>query len=58
MSEKDYEDYEIAGDLSKLCTVDEEGVENVPCVSCGRKDLPLFTDYTCPECHKEEVESK
>lgn len=29
--------------------VDNE--ENVPCAACGRNDLPLHTDYKCPNCH-------
>jgi len=24
--------------------------ENAPCVKCGRKDLPLHTNYQCAEC--------
>lgn len=27
--------------------------ENYACKKCGRKDLPLFWDYRCPECHEE-----
>jgi len=25
--------------------------ENQPCAKCGRYDLPLHTDGTCPNCH-------
>lgn len=28
-------------------------VYEVPCVICGRRDLPLHTDNRCPNCHKE-----
>lgn len=30
---------------------DDEEPENVPCQKCGRTDLPLHTNYQCPECH-------
>ena len=33
-------------------TLVEQDDENMPCVACGRTDLPLFTDYRCPNCHK------
>ncbi len=23
---------------------------NAPCIACGRNDLPLHTDYKCPNC--------
>jgi len=26
--------------------------ENVPCITCGRKDLPLHVNYECPECYE------
>ncbi len=29
--------------------------ENVPCQKCGRDDLPLHTNYQCPECHTPET---
>lgn len=25
---------------------------NAACVGCGRSDLPLHTDYRCPDCHE------
>lgn len=30
----------------------EKDIKNMPCVSCGRKDLPLHADYKCPNCSK------
>ncbi len=28
----------------------EQEEENIPCVSCGRLDLPLHFNHQCPEC--------
>lgn len=34
----------------KVATIAIIEPENIPCVVCGRKDLPLHHDYKCPEC--------
>lgn len=30
---------------------------NVPCLECGRVDLPLHIDYRCPNCSKHQVDN-
>lgn len=32
----------------------EDRIENVPCVSCGRTDLPLHVNRRCGDCGPEE----
>ena len=39
--------------LSLFATDDKEP-ENVPCVKCGRTDLPLHVNRKCPECYAED----
>ena len=36
--------------------VEEEEVENVPCVKCGRTDLPLHYNRECSECFTPKEE--
>lgn len=43
--------------LDEQCK-DEEEVENIPCLDCGRTDLPLYTDYKCPNCSKYGKEDR
>ena len=31
---------------------------NEPCRKCGRTDLPLHTNYQCPECHTPSAHSE
>jgi len=30
---------------------DDPGDDNLPCIDCGRIDMPLHVDYRCPDCH-------
>lgn len=40
-----------------LSTYDPWAEENnMPCVECGNKKLPLHIDYKCPDCHPLENE--
>lgn len=40
---------------SKQEVIDQFNIEtlnsNYPCVNCARRDLPLHTDYRCPDCY-------
>ena len=37
------------GEWDEVC---EEVFANAPCATCGRYDLPLHTDYNCPNCYE------
>lgn len=39
-------------DWNRFGLVDREEADGHPCRDCGRTDLPLHTDYRCPECHE------
>lgn len=44
---------EEGGQLIEVCGACDRPVsdiENVPCISCGRTDLPLHTNYRCGDC--------
>jgi hypothetical protein len=38
----------------KAAVIKTPDEENISCGRCGRKDLPLFPNYVCPNCATEE----